>query len=81
MGTFLQRTHFWGSLGQQQPIDEMKKYSKTRSLHLTLFFLFLFKNLDQTNKSFSRKIDKLLKEECAIFRGSRAMAGIAGPVS
>ena len=36
--------------------------------------------MDQTNKFLTRKKSTLLKEECDIFRGSRAIAGIAGLV-
>ena len=36
--------------------------------------------MDQTNKFLTRKKGTLLKEECDMFRGSRAVAGIAGLV-
>ena len=49
-------------------------------LHLSLVFFLLIKNLDQANKFLARKKSTLLKEECDIFRGSLAIAGIAGLV-
>ena len=52
--------------------------SKTKSFHLTLFSLPI-KNLDQPKKFLTRKYT-LHEGGCVIFRGSRAMAGIAGVV-
>ena len=64
-----------GSLGQHQAIDETKKYLKGDSL----FFLPI-KKTDQTNKFLPHKKGMLLKEECDIFRGLRAIVGIVGLV-
>ena len=44
------------------------------------FFLLPVKNMDQTEKFLTRKKCALLKEECDIFRGSCAIAGLAGLV-
>ena len=44
------------------------------------FFLLPIKNMDQTEKFQTRKKCALLKEECDIFRGSCAIAGLAGLV-
>ena len=46
-----------------------------KSFRLTLFSLPI-KNLDQPKKFLTRKYT-LLEGDCVIFRGSRAMAGIA----
>ena len=77
-GHFLQKTHFWGSLGQQSAMRRKNRASKTKSFHLTLFSLPI-QNLDQPKKFLTRKYT-LHEGGCVIFRGSRAMAGIAGVV-
>ena len=62
----------------QQYMRRRNRASKTKSFHLTLFSLPI-KNLDQPKKFLTRKYT-LLEGDCVIFRGSRAMAGIAGVV-
>ena len=69
MGEFFTETNFLGSLGQQQAIDERKKYLKRDSL----FFLPI-KKTDKINKFLTRKKGALLKEECSGYCGSSAIA-------
>ena len=52
--------------------------SKAKSFLLTLFSLPI-KSLDQANRFLTHKYT-LLEGDCVAFRGSRAMAGIAGVV-
>ena len=66
-GHFLQRTHFWISLGQQLAIDEMKKYLKRRNLYLTLFYSLPIKNLDQKKKFLICKKMRYLKKSVLYF--------------
>ena len=62
----------------QQYMKLRNRDLKTKSFHLTLFSLPI-KNLDQPKKFLTRKYT-LHEGGCVIFRGSRAMAGIAGVV-
>ena len=62
----------------QQYMKLRNRDLKTKSFHLTLFSLPI-KNLDQPKKFLTRKYT-LHEGDCVIFRGSRAMAGIAGVV-
>ena len=66
MGEFFTETHFLGSLGQQQAIDDKKKYLKRDSL----FFLPIKKRIKQTSFWLVKKVRYLKKN----------VAGIAGLV-
>ena len=68
-GHFIQRTQFWGSLGQHQAIDEMKKYSQTKSLHLTFFFLFWLKIWIKKTSFWLVKRMRYLKKSVLYFLG------------
>ena len=62
----------------QQYMRRRNRGSKAKSFLLTLFSLPI-KNLDQANRFLTHKYT-LLEGDCVAFRGSRAMAGIAGVV-
>ena len=69
---------FWGLLESTASNRRDKDILEEEKFLFDSVFSLPINNLDQIFKFLTLKKDTLFKEECAIFRGSRAIAGLVG---